>query len=164
MNPVKYIKRKIEAVRVSPYTSRTFLKNIRQFLSFLLPPILTLFFYYIVNVNTKSKIWKKSKLITVKIQDLYSPAFTPYKTLAHLKKGLKNPNNYFSTRELEYNWEKLQNSIKKYGVINPIIVSIYPDNPLHKYYIEDGNHRYFMCKILYGLDYEVLIKTYYNEA
>jgi hypothetical protein len=160
MNPVKYIKRKIEAVRVSSYTSRTFLKNIRQFLHFLLPPILILFFYYIVNINTTIKIWKKSKLITVKIRDLYSPAFTPYKTLAHLKKGLKNPDNYFSKKELEYNWERLKNSIQTYGVINPIIVSIQPNNLLHKYYIEDGNHRYFMCKILYGLDHKILIKTY----
>ena len=123
MNPVRYIKRKIEI-----------------------------------------KTWKKSKVITVRIRDLYSPAYTSYKTLSQLKEHLKKPDAIYSNYELEYNWERLENSIKTYGVINPIRVSTYRNNSLYNYYIEDGNHRYFICKILYGLDYKISIKTCSNDA
>jgi len=55
-----------------------------------------------------------------------------------------------------YDWESLEKSIKKHGLLNPLYVKPYQD----KYRIRDGNHRMYILKKLFNDDYKVKIKLW----
>lgn len=65
----------------------------------------------------------------------------------------------------DYHWDKLENSIKKYGLINYPEATICNDYGVRlglrcDYCLLGGNHRVAILRKLYGLDYKITIKVY----
>jgi len=75
----------------------------------------------------------------------------------------------------EYDWDRLEKSIIKYGVVNPLRVSICDsgnsstrcfdslENRTCKYRVRNGNHRITILKKVYPPNYKVKIKISNNE-
>ena len=62
-----------------------------------------------------------------------------------------------------YNWDKLENSILKHGILNPLDVSICNEldpesSKMCRYCVSNGNHRITILKKLYPPNHKVKIK------
>tara|TARA_R110002074_G_scaffold89832_2_gene197165 strand:+ start:127 stop:552 length:426 start_codon:yes stop_codon:yes gene_type:complete len=71
-------------------------------------------------------------------------------------------------KENEYDWDKLEKSIKKYGVLRPPIVRACNDIGARgnkcTYYVCGGNHRVAVLRKLYGLDAPIIVKVYIKNV
>jgi len=63
--------------------------------------------------------------------------------------------------QTNYNWDKLEASILKYGVIDPPEVTYsFNDNVSPQYSVIGGNHRIAILRKLYGSDHEITVRLY----
>ena len=70
-------------------------------------------------------------------------------------------------RDTDYDWNRLEKSIVKYGVLNPLEVLVCNnfdplENKMCKYRVGNGNHRILILKKLYPPTYKVKIKINNN--
>ena len=117
-----------------------FFHNIKIFIRGLLEPFVK---YKIVIINTHTQV--KYSILTVTLKEIKSS-------------DMNLPDD-----ELDYSWDKLRNSIKRYGLIYPLNVRICNEiDPLTsktcRYCVKDGNHRITVLKELYPSNYKVKIK------
>ena len=179
MDVSKYIKIKIDSSIFNNYridmevrSYRFYIKKILVlpfhllvlFARLFVPPIVSTFFNLIKSLYKYLFVRKLEG--TVKLKDIYAPNLTidpcGHKVnfnVDYFKTCIQGVDCGCSPNFKQYKWEKLVNSIKKYGVLKPITVykiSTKQDQTFNfKYYLGDGNHRYITCKSLYGLNYKI---------
>tara|TARA_R110000850_G_scaffold174749_1_gene300290 strand:- start:25 stop:570 length:546 start_codon:yes stop_codon:yes gene_type:complete len=175
MGVSKYIKIKIASSIFNNYRVDTevnsYRLSIKKILAFpfnllvlCIPPILSSFANCIRMLYKYLFVRKLED--TVRLKDIYVPNLTRepcgYKinfTVDYFKGCIQGVDCGCSNNFKQYKWEKLVNSIKKYGVLKPILVNKISTRTGHtfnfKYYLSDGNHRYIACKSIYGLNYKI---------
>ena len=133
--------------------------NLRTITRFILPP----FVVYIFNLLLLNKTffvpklagitWKKEK---VNIKDIWY-AFKDNKTIEEIE-SIQNDN---------YQWGVLLKTVKKYGVVKPIVLTKTHKDSEHfgkfEYTVNDGNHRLMALKYLYGEDFLIPANVLYID-
>ena len=165
MSLIKGIKKKIELIKVSSFKLRKRDINLIQnfihktpnlhklifFISLFIPPIITgpLYLPYFLYKYITRKLKISQSNIKIKLKDI-DGAYSEYTTIKELLKDkTRNEENV-----VNYKWDLLKESIKKYKNLQPLEVKEFNS----RYRLLDGNHRHLILKDLYGEDYEVNIK------
>tara|TARA_R100000700_G_scaffold35511_1_gene44144 strand:+ start:8369 stop:8854 length:486 start_codon:yes stop_codon:yes gene_type:complete len=102
------------------------------------------------------------KIIDVKRDMTYSYIKIPLK-------DIYTSNRYITKiiNDTKYDWDKLKEDIKEYGLKDPLTISqkirqCEKTNKIYRYVLMDGNHRYTILKELYSSEYVVDVKLYNN--
>jgi len=152
MNLIRNIKEKIEILRTTRLNLRSRVSRRKLPVSILLftitmiiPPIIPAIFITLYRLT--KELWKPDGCIKIKIKDI-DCHYSNYSTIKELLKD-RNEENV-----VDYKWDVLIESIKKYKNLLPLVVQKSED----RYTILDGNHRYIVLKDIYGEEYEVNVK------